>query len=300
MIRIGLVDFDTSHVVEFTKRFNHVDVDEALWVEGGKVVMGYPGTSQIAPAQMIQDRVALLGDKYGVQIVDRPEDMIGHIDAVCIESVDGSVHLERARPFLDAGIPMYVDKPFTCSLAEAKELVVLAEQKNVPLFSTSSLRYGKEVMEVKAKEAEYGKVVGADCYSPASLHPRNPGLFHYGIHGVEPLYALMGRGCKEVQCVFQEGAEVATGVWSDGRIGTVRGTRDGAHSYGFTAFCEKTVIGTAIDATWIYYEMLKRIMEMFQTRMAPIDIRETVEIVAFIEAALKSARNGGQRTALEL
>jgi len=300
MVRIGIVDFDTSHVVEFTKRINHVDVSPEQWVEGGKVVIGCPGASQIAPKNMIEERIGILGEKYGVRIVEKPEEMIGQIDAVMIESVDGSVHLERARPFLEAGIPMYVDKPFTCSLTEAKELVRLAACRKVPLFSTSSLRYGKEILELKAKEGEAGRVVGADAYSPASLHPRNPGLFHYGIHGVEILYALMGPGCQAVWCVWQEGAEVVTGLWKDGRIGTVRGTRAGAHSYGFIAFCEKMVVSTPIDASWIYHEMLKRILEMFNTGKAPIEIDETVEIVAFIEAALKSSQNDGQKVALEV
>ena len=41
MIRLGIVDFDTSHVVQFTKRLNHIDIAEEQWVEGAKIVMGY-------------------------------------------------------------------------------------------------------------------------------------------------------------------------------------------------------------------------------------------------------------------
>lgn len=296
MIRLGIVDFDTSHVVQFTMRLNHVEIDEEQWVDGAQVVMGCPGTSAILEQERIDEYTEKLRG-FGVELVDRPEDMIGKIDGVLIESVDGSVHRDRALPFLEAGIPTWVDKPFTCSLEHARELADLAAAKGVPLFSSSSLRYGLEVVETVSDE-KIGDIVGAEAYSPASLHPRNPGLFHYGIHAVEPLYALMGPGCEAVWCVFTEGAEVVTGLWKDGRIGCVRGTRAGAHAYGFTAWGEKGVRQSSINAAYIYRELLKKIVEMFQTGKSPVDIAETVEIVAFIEAALKSKERGGEKVAL--
>lgn len=298
MIRIGMVDFDTSHVVAFTQRLNHIDIDEEQWVDGAKVVIGCPGESKISP-----ERIPGFTEKmreYGVELVERPEEMIGKIDAVMIESLDGSVHYERALPFIEAGIPIFIDKPFTCSLEEAKKLADLADRKGVPLFSSSSLRYALEVQEVKSKEGEYGKVVGADAYSPAPQHPRNPGLFHYGIHGVETLYALMGPGCEYVACISDEGTDLAVGHWKDGRVGTVRGIRKGTSGYGFSAFCEKRIIHTSIDTAYIYRELLKRVVEMFQTGEPPIDISETIEIVAFIEAALESARKGGEPVKLSV
>lgn len=298
MIRVGLVDFDTSHVVAFTQRWNHIDCPEEQWVEGARVVAGWPGVSYLSPERVPGYTEQLA--KYGVEIVHRPEDLFDKIDAVCIESVDGSVHLERARPFIEAGFPIYVDKPFTCSIADAMELVSLAEQKGVPLFSTSSLRYGLEVLELRAKREELGEVVGADAYSPASLHPRNPGLFHYGVHAVETLFAAMGPGCVAVQAATTGDVDLVTGYWNDGRIGTVRGVRKGASGYGFTAFCEKKVVQTTINANYIYRELLKRITEMFRTGKAPLDIRETLEITAFIEGAIHSAARDGRKIEFHL
>ena len=122
MIRAGIVDFDTSHAVEFTKRFNHIDVDPEQWIDGVRVVMGYPGTSLITSKEVLDEYTSVLRDKYRIEIVDRPEDMIGQIDAVLIESQGGAVHLKRAEPFLKAGISTFIDEPFTCSLSDAKEL----------------------------------------------------------------------------------------------------------------------------------------------------------------------------------
>jgi predicted dehydrogenase len=296
MIRIGLVSCDTSHVVEFTKRFNHVGIDEAQWVEGAQVVAAWSGPSEITPPETIDQYVdALKG--WGVAMVDSPEAMIGQIDAVMVEAQGGGVHRELVTPFLEAGLPSFVDKPFACSVEDAQAMADRAQKNGAPLFSSSSLRYALEIQETLA-DANVGPIVGAHTYSPAALHPANPGLFHYGIHAVEPLYALMGGGCQAVWCAFSEGGEVTNGLWSDGRIGSVRGTRQGAHAYGFIAWGEKSVRASAIDASYIYRELLKRVVRMFETREAPVPIEEAVEIVRFIVAAMKSAENGGDRVAL--
>jgi predicted dehydrogenase len=292
MIRLGIVDFDTSHAVEFTKRLNHVAIDEDQWVEGAKVVAGVPGSSLIAPDSIPKNLATLQG--FGVEIVEKPSDLFGKVDAVLIESVDGGVHLDRAMPFLEKGMPTYVDKPFACSLADARKMANLAMEKHIPLMSSSSLRYAPEVVAAIGGKGPAGAIVGVSTFGPAPNHPtRNPGLFHYGIHPVEMLFALMGPGCKRVSCVSEPGADVVTGAWSDGRIGSVRGIRSGKADYGFTVFGEKGVSSQGVGTRYIYRELLKKIVTMFETRQLPIDLRETLEIVAFIEAARQSAEGRG-------
>src|SRR5688572_19175064 len=119
MIRVGLVDFDTSHVAAFTQRLNHVGVDKEQWVEGAKVVIGCPGESEMMPERIPGFTEQLRG--YGIPLVERPEEMLGKIDAVMIESQQGSRHLERAKPFLAAGLPTFVDKPFAGNTKEADQ-----------------------------------------------------------------------------------------------------------------------------------------------------------------------------------
>lgn len=298
MIRLGLVDCDTSHVVEFTKRFNHVDIDREQWVEGAKVVAAVPGASQIAPEKIAQYADQL--KKYDVPLLSEPGELRGKVDAVLIESVDGSVHRERAIPFLEMGMPLFVDKPFACSLKDAKAMVDLAERNHVPIFSSSSLRYAPEIVDAKAGKLGTGKVLGAATHGPAPLHPRNPGLFHYGIHPVEMLYALMGEGCKRLSCTAALTGEVVIGEWSDGRIAGVRGIRKGVESYGFTVFGEKAIAGGPVSAKYIYRELLKQIVKMFESHTPPIDPRETLEIVAFIEAAKRSADSAGASVELKV
>jgi virulence factor len=296
MIKFGLLDFDTSHAVEFTKRLNHREIDEEQWVDGGRIVIGCPGESKLSPERIPGYTDAL--KKLEIPLVDKPSEMIGKVDAMLIEAVDGSVHLERARPFLEAGIPCFIDKPFACSVADAKAIVALAEKKKLPLLSSSSLRFAPEL--VALQNAKNGRVLGAVSYGPAAQHERNPGLFHYGIHAVEVLYTLMGPGCESVVCTTDKTVDVVTGQWKDGRVATVRGTRAGPGAYGAIAFTEKATQHITIGTKLIYRELLKQIVATFTTGKPPIPVGVTVEIIAFIEAAWKSAMNHGMTQKLDI
>lgn len=291
MIRVGLVDFDTSHVVAFTQRLNHIDIDSSEHVDGARVVAGCPGDSHIMP-----ERIGPYAEQlrtYGIELVERPADLIGKIDAVMIESNQGSRHLERARPFLKAGLPTFVDKPFTETVRQADALIRLARHHGAPLMSCSALRYDPEVQRARDLSRTYGRILSADVWTTATLHPGNPGLLHYGIHGVEILYALMGRGCRTVRCVRTPSYDAVIGIWSDDRTGLLRGIRAGAGGFGFTAHYEKGHHSAVIEGAAFYTEMLKAVVKMFTTRTEPIALGETREIIAFINAAQRSALAGG-------
>ncbi len=302
-IRIGMVDFDSSHCVEFTRRINHIDIEQDQWVDGARVVVGCPGVSLLSPERLPGFTEQMR--HFGVPLVDEPMAMIGAIDAVMIESVDGQVHLDRARPFIEAGIPCFVDKPFTCDLGQARELVDVAERRRVPLFSSSALRYAPELVDFLAQtqsaDSATGSIIGAVTYGPSPVHARNPGLFHYGMHATEVLFALLGPDCQWVTCVREggeigsekTGAEAVTGQWVDGRIGSVRGIRSGAVAWGFVAFCERQVVEVHLDLKYVYREQLKRVIQFFDTGRPDVEPRETVRLMAFLEAALRSGRTGG-------
>lgn len=295
-MKIGIIDFDTSHAVAFTQRLNHIDIDQEQWVDGGTITVGCPGESLLSPERIPEFTEQMR--QYGVPLVEQPEEIIGQAEAVMVESVDGSVHLDRARAFIEAGLPTYIDKPFACSLADARQLADLAASHQVPIFSSSSLRYAPEVVSALRQTDQIGNFIGVEVSTPASQHPRNPGLFHYGIHGVEMLYTLMGAECQAVWSVSNEDVDLVTGLWPDGRVGTVRGIRRGSAGFGFTIYGEKQILRSAVSTTFIYRELLKQIVQMFQTGQSPLPISETLEIVGFIEAANSSAEHDGQRIPL--
>lgn len=290
MIKLGLLDFDSSHCVEFTRRLNHLEIEEDQWVDGARVVIACPGESIAAPERIpgFTEQVK----KLGIPLVDDPLAMIGKVDGMLIESLDGNVHLERARPFLEAGLPCFVDKPFTCSLIDAKKIFDLADRKNVPVCSASAMRFAPEVVAF-VQSPEHATMTGAITYGPAPLHPRNPGLFHYGMHALEVLCNLMGTGCQSVSCVDGPNATVTSLIWKDGRMGTVRGSRSWPGPYGMQIFSDHDSRWIPIDTKYVYRDLLKKVVEMFQTGKPSVEPKATLEMVAIMEAAIRSAVNGG-------
>lgn len=296
MIRLGILDFDTSHVVEFTKRINRKGIAAGQHVEGATIVIGCAGQSAMSPERIPGYKAEM--EKLGVPLVDKPTDMIGKVDGMLIESLEGGAHLERAKPFLEAGLPCFIDKPFTCSVADARAIADLSTRHRAPVFSSSSLRFAPELVSFM-NDPKRGKILGAVSYGPAPYFqskdgvPRNPGLFNYGIHPLEVLYTLMGPGCIRVNCLHEKGADVVVGQWKDGRLATLRGIRDGASGYGFLAFTDRGIHPVTIGTAFIYRELCKQIVAFFQTRKSPVDLATTIEMMAFMEQSLKSAASHG-------
>ena len=297
MIRLGIIDFDSSHSVEFARRFNHVVVDSDQTVDGARVVLGWPGTSEMSPKRI--DRFTAQLHNCGVELVEKPEDMIGRIDAVMVLSLCGGVHLNRVRPFLEAGIPAYVDKPFACSAEDAEEIVRLAKANNTFVYGTSALRFSEDVQRFQSRESDFGRLNGVLVYGPAKRAVGNPGLFHYGIHAVELLYTLMGTGAERVSAICCDGADVVTGTWSDGRVAGLRGNRVGSTAYGFTAFCDQAVIDQRVSSRYAYRNLCRSMVTSIESQQPTIGNDVTLEIVRFVLAALESERLNGEPVAIE-
>jgi len=299
-LKIGIIGCDTSHVPAFTRLLN--DARDPFHVPGGRVVAAYPSFSpDLQPSySRVEGFKQELVEKWGVQMVGSVEELVAQVDAVLLESVDGRRHLAEARPVIAAGKPVYVDKPLAASYADAATIIRLAQERGCPLFSSSSLRYDANLAAIK-EDPDLGAVLGCDAFSPATLDPTNPGLFWYGIHGVEILYTFMGRGCTRVRCTSTDKYDVVVGHWPQGRLGTVRGTRCGAHDYGATVFGEKKVAQATYSKTIpLYSRLLQKIVPFFQTGVSPVPLEETLELMAFIQAAWISAQEGREVTLEEV
>jgi len=229
-------------------------------------------------------------EKQGIKLYPTIESMLPEVDGVLLESVDGRPHLEQAKPVIAAGKPLYIDKPMAVSLADVLEIFRLAKEKNVPVFSASSLRFSSGYQKMR-NEQPLGKILGADTRSPCHLNDKHPDIFWYGIHGVEMLFTLMGSGCQTVQRTHTDGTEFVVGVWDRGRIGTFRGMRAGKPDYSVFVFGEK---GNGDGGGYEGYKpLVAEICKFFQSGKPPFDPQETIEIIAFMEAADASKRLGG-------
>jgi hypothetical protein len=176
----------------------------------------------------------------------------------------------------------------------------------VPFFSSSSQRYSRPIIEL-SQDQSIGRIDGAMTFGPMPTESYLPDLFWYGIHSVESLYALMGTGCQRVTRLHTEGEDSVVGLWQDGRIGEIRGLRSSPRTYGALVFGSKRV---AVSSNLVeqhtrggstvggYRPLVEQIVKFFQTGVPPIQPKETLEILAFMEAADRSKEQNGAPVSL--
>ncbi len=281
-IRAGMIGLDTSHVTAFTKMLNDPKATGDL--ADISVVAAYPGGSPDLPASW--DRVPGYTDELrgmGVEIVGSIDELLRRVDVVLLTSVDGRPHLAQARPVIAAGKPLFIDKPMAASLADAMEIFRLAKEKGVPCFSSSSLRFGSGFQAARAGKT-FGKVRDCTAWGPMHIEPHHPDLFWYGIHGVEILFTIMGPGCEEVTRVAPD---KVTGVWKDGRRGTFVAKK------GYGAMVEGDSGSGEAGKYEGYSPLVVEMVKFFKTGKPPVSAEETLEIMAFMEAADESKRLDG-------
>ncbi|THF84486.1 Gfo/Idh/MocA family protein [Cohnella fermenti] len=293
-LKLGVIGLDTSHVVAFAELLN--DPNHPYHIPGGSIQAAYPGTAspdfELSCARL-QPFTEELTNKFDVNLLDSEEAVAECCDAILLESVDGRVHPEQFRKIVPYGKPVFIDKPFALTAQDAREMIALAERYQVPLMSCSSLRYSEALSEQLRRMGDE-PIAGADCYGPMAIQPTQPGLFWYGIHMVEMLYRVLGTGCIRVLAETNNDYDLIVGTWADGRIGTIRGNRKGNSSFGALIHGESaTYYANAASHPKPYYaSMLEKVIHLLHTGEADIDIRETLEIVRFMECANESRKTG--------
>jgi hypothetical protein len=138
-------------------------------------------------------------------VVEQYTDMIGQVDGVLLARDDAETHYEFAAPFLEAGIPVYVDKPLALTVAEARRLLDL-QQYPGQLFSCSALRYAKELQLSDAERAQIGRLRHIHATVPKDWDK-------YAVHVIEPMLLLANeRGKVERVRAWREGDTVTVAI----------------------------------------------------------------------------------------
>jgi predicted dehydrogenase len=288
-IRVGIIGLDTSHAVAFTKLLNDPQAPPAL--AGCPVVAAYPcGSADIESSVSRVPGYTAEMRKLGVEIVDSIPALLERVDAVLLETNDGRPHLEQVRPVLAAGKPVFIDKPVAASLADAVTIYREALIAGVPVFSSSSLRFSRDTQAVRG--GSIGRVVSCETTGPAHREPHHPDLFWYGIHGVEALFTVLGPGCESVRRTqATDTVDEVQGRWSDGRTGRFAGDVTGKAPFGGVVQGARGEAQTG--AFGGYRPLVVEIVKFFRTRQPPVAPEETLAIMAFMEAADESERQGG-------
>ncbi len=222
------------------------------------------------------------------KVYDRPEEMIGNVDAVIIATDIGSEHVERAKPFIDAGLPIFIDKPL-CDNAKDLQYFTSLFEAGYPLLSSSSMRYAKEFMPYhNGGTREVGELRLIEYGMPKKWET-------YGIHSLEAIYPIAGPGFLSlrntgsarrniVHIKHSKGFDVVlTGIYDlSGSAGLIIGGTGG------------TVVAHSADSYFSFRTQLVKFVDFLKTGVRPFPWQETVELMKLVIAGINSREQGGK------
>jgi hypothetical protein len=297
MIRLGFVGgAGIYHAKAFAGLIN--DHDPAAWRSAGLPVFDQQRLSGAQVAAIWDSDTAAarwLADMAGIpEVLGEMEDMIGRVDGVLVLDDMTLKHQSRARPFLSAGVPTFIDKPLSPDPAEAADLVALARESGAPMMSCSALRYSRELAEVRADLAAIGPIVQATGTGPNEL-------IFYGVHPLELAYAVMGPGVEWVQNTGDETNALVRCVYPDGRAIVLQVLGKAQPGLQAAFFGERGWRLVEVrDVGYYSHSMLTEFVSMVRTGIMPIPLDHTLEIVEILAAGKRSRQEGGSRVHLGL
>jgi hypothetical protein len=140
-----------------------------------------------------KDDAEAFGKRIGAEVVESFDQMIGKVDAIIIPDFDAvPVYKYLVRPYIEAGIPCFINRPFALCLKDAREMIELAKKHGVPLMCGSSFEYVKEVGIVRSRVKSIEPITGYLVDNSMSDYAT------HGIHGLYFAYACIGGGVERV------------------------------------------------------------------------------------------------------
>lgn len=232
--------------------------------------------------------------EYGARAVAHFADMVGQVDGVILDDFDSSVHFPQlARPYLEAGVPMFINRPFALSMPAAEELVARARAHQTPIMSASTFEFAPEVEAVRAAVQRLDAIHGyaaANSMSDYATH---------GIHGLWFAYACMGGGVRSV--AYQTGDWHAPNgvvtVEHEGRHGgpafygavqQIGGAWGWIRVFGASGFEQSIGSGP-----YFWLPLVVEMQRMFETRQMPQSYDVLLEKTAMFLAGFRSHLDAG-------
>ena len=185
MLKFGIVGAENSHCAAIAKICN---IDKAV---AARVAAVWGEAPRFAKAAAEQGDIAITVRDW--------REMAGLVDGVMIDHRHPDPHYEVARYFINHGLPVFVDKPMTYRLSQAKRLCSLAERKKVPITSFSVIPLQASFAAFRKAAGKLGRLAAVTSTGPADLKSKNGGVFFYGIHQVDTVIELLGLDVDTVE-----------------------------------------------------------------------------------------------------
>lgn len=220
-------------------------------------------------------------------VVSQPEEVIGQVDAAIIATDDGNDHVRRARPFIEAGLPTFIDKPMATNIADLRQFVQWHREGRI-MLSTSGMRYAPEMRLSDAQRAHLGDLRWITSFTCKTWE-------RYGIHALEAVEPLLGTGFLTVQAHSDEGGDVMHLTHRSGVRLTIGALHDAYGSFGAVhLYGTKGDLALKLSDTYnAFRSQLVAFIDMLHTGTRPLPFDETVELMAVIIAGIRSREQNG-------
>ena len=220
-------------------------------------------------------------------IVEDPKDVIGHVDAVLVATDIGSEHVERCRPFVEANVPIFVDKPLCDNFSDLKIFQQWIDEKK-PIISSSAMRYCKEYEPYHQSTYELGDLRYINVTMAKSWEK-------YGIHALETLYPIVGPGFTSIQNLGDKNRNIVHLYHSKGIDINIANIQDMLGGFGLVSLVG-TKSGIQIKSNDTFYAFKKQLesyVHYLRTGVKPVPWEETKELMKLVAAGIKSREEGG-------
>lgn len=226
-------------------------------------------------------------------VVDRATDVIGQVDAVIVATDKGHEHVARCRPFVEAGLPVFVDKPM---VDNAADLAIFDQwvREGRAILTSSCMRYAREFAPYRASTKELGDLRFVSITTPKSWE-------RYGIHALEAIYPILGPGFINAINSGSADRNIVHLTHTCGADVLVTATSDMYGAFGLLTLAgTKGNVQTAFkDTFYAFKTQLQAFIDYLQTGQRPFTWEETRELMAMVIAGIESRDRGGIRVALK-
>ena len=236
-----------------------------------------------------------LSEKYGVKVLDNYADAKGKINGLVITARHGDLHYEYAKPYLESGIPMFIDKPLTISEADAKEFMNELKARNIRVSGGSSLKHDFGVKTLKAERLENtdGKTLGGFVRAPINSNNIYGGFYFYAPHLVEVVSEIFGRYPSSVKAAKKENVTTVEFIYEDYSVYGL--FVDDNYVYYACRFADKSVKGMSLESTdehnWFESEFAE-FYEILNGAPSPVSYSDLFSSVFVMNAIVRSLASG--------
>ncbi|MBQ7363604.1 MAG: Gfo/Idh/MocA family oxidoreductase [Clostridia bacterium] len=223
-------------------------------------------------------------------VVERPEDVLGEVDAVIIATDKGWEHVWRAEPFIKAGLPVFIDKPLADNEDDLKTFIEW-HKAGARIMSSSSLRYTKEYTPYFESTHE----LGALRYINMTM---NKSWERYGIHALEPVFRITGPGYVSVRNTGDAEKNIIHLKHRDGIDINLAVIKDIAASELKLVGTHDSVCVPLKDSYYAFHRQLECFVDYASGGEPSFPFSDTVELMKIIIAGIKSRGEGGREVPL--